>query len=37
MNKFGIEIDVILTQPRDERMDYPIVYSSQKLNKSEQN
>ena len=33
----GIEIDAILTQPRDERMDYPIVYSSQKLNKSKRN
>ena len=37
INTSGIEIDVILTQPRDERMDYPIVYSSRKLNKVEWN
>ena len=33
----GIAIGAILTQPRDDGMDYPIVYSSQKLNKAERN
>ena len=33
----GIAIDVILTQPRDDGMDYPIVYSSINLNKDERN
>ena len=33
----GIEIGVILTQPGDDEMDYPIVYSSKKLNKAERN
>ena len=33
----GIEIGAILTQPRDDRMEYPIVYSSRKLNKVERN
>ena len=29
----GIAIGAILTQPGDDGMDYPIVYSSRKLNK----
>ena len=29
----GIEIGAILTQPRDDRMEYPIVYISRKINK----
>ena len=33
----GIAIGAILTQPGDDGMDYPIVYSSQKLNKEECN
>ena len=33
----GIAIGAILTQPGDYGMDYPIVYSSQKLNKAERN
>ena len=32
-----IEIGAILTQPGDDGMDYPIVYSSQKLNKEDHN
>ena len=42
--KFHVHIDAsdlaigaILTQPGDDRMDYPIVYSSRKLNKAERN
>ena len=42
--KFHVHIDVlglaigeILTQPRDDGMDYPIVYSNRKLNKAERN
>ena len=30
----GVAIGAILTQPRDDKMDYPIVYSSRKLNKA---
>ena len=33
----SIAIGAILTQPRDDGMDYPIVYSSWKLNKVEHN
>ena len=33
----GIAIGAILTQPGDDGMDYPIVYSSRKLNKAERN
>ena len=33
----GIAIRAILTQPGDDGMDYPIVYSSRKLNKAERN
>ena len=33
----GLAIGAILTQPRDDRMDYLIVYSSRKLNKEERN
>ena len=33
----GIAIGAILNQPGDDGMDYPIVYSSQKLNKAEKN
>ena len=33
----GLEIGEILTQPGDNEMDYPIVYSSIKLNKEERN
>ena len=33
----GLAIGAILTQPGDDGMDYPIVYSSRKLNKSERN
>ena len=33
----GIEIGAILTQPGDDGMDYPIIYSSRKLNKDERN
>ena len=33
----GIAIGAILTQPGDDGMDYPIFYSSQKLNKAERN
>ena len=33
----GIAIGAILTQPEDDGMEYPIVYSSQKLNKEERN
>ena len=33
----GIEIGAILNQPRDDGTDYPIVYSSHKLTKVEQN
>ena len=31
----GLAIGMILTQPGDDGMDYPIVYSSRKLNKAE--
>ena len=31
----GLAIGAILTQPGDDGMDYPIVYSSRKLNKAE--
>ena len=33
----GLAIGVILIQPGDEGMDYPIVYSNRKLNKAERN
>ena len=33
----GIEIGAIMTQPGKDMMDYPIVYSSQKINKVEHN
>ena len=33
----GIAIGAILTQPGDDGMDYPIVYSNRKLNKAERN
>ena len=33
----GLAIGAILTQPGDDGMDYPIVYSSRKLNKAERN
>ena len=33
----SLEIGAILTQPGDDEMDYPIVYSSKKLNKAEKN
>ena len=33
----GLAIRVILTQPGDNGMDYPIVYSSKNLNKAERN
>ena len=33
----GLAIGVILTQPGDDGMDYPIVYSRRKLNKAERN
>ena len=33
----GLAIGAILTQPGDDGIDYPIVYSSRKLNKAEQN
>ena len=33
----GLAIGAILTQPGDDGMDYPIVYSSIKLNKAERN
>ena len=33
----GLEIGAILTQLRDDGMDYPIVYSRKKLNKAERN
>ena len=33
----GLAIGAILTQPGDEEMDYPIAYSSRKLNKVERN
>ena len=33
----GLAIGEILTQPGEDGMDYPIVYSSRKLNKVEQN
>ena len=33
----GLAIGVILTQPGDNGMDYPIVYSNKKLNKEELN
>ena len=33
----SMEIGAILTQPGDDGMDYPIVYSSRKLNKAEKN
>ena len=44
LTKFHVHIDAsslaigaILTQPGDDGMDYPIVYSSKKLNKVERN
>ena len=37
IDALGLEIRAILTQPRDNRMDYPIVYNSRKLNKVERN
>ena len=37
INASGLVIGVILTQPGDNRMDYPVVYSSRKLNKVERN
>ena len=33
----GLAIGMILTQPEDDGMDYPIVYSSRKVNKVEWN
>ena len=33
----GLAIGAILTQPGDDGMDYPIVYSNRKLNKVERN
>ena len=33
----GLAIDTYLTQPGDDGVDYPIVYSSRKLNKAERN
>ena len=33
----GLEIGAILTQPGEDGMDYPIIYSSRKLNKFECN
>ena len=33
----GLAIGAILTQPGEDRMDYPIIYSSIKLNKEERN
>ena len=33
----SLEIGAILTQQEDDRMDYPTVYSSRKLNKGERN
>ena len=37
IDALGLAIGVILTQPGDDGMDYPIVYSSRKLNKAERN
>ena len=37
INASGLAIGAILTQPGDDGMDYPIVYSSRKLNKAERN
>ena len=37
IDALGIAIGAILTQPGDDGMDYPIVYSSLKLNKAERN
>ena len=33
----GLAIGAILTQPSEDGMDYPIIYSSRKLNKVERN
>ena len=37
IDALGLAIRAILTQPGDDGMDYPIVYTSQKLNKAERN
>ena len=37
INASGLAIGVILTQPGDDGMDYPIVYSTRKLNKTKRN
>ena len=37
INASGLAIGAILTQLGDDGMDYPIVYSSRKLNKAKQN
>ena len=37
IDALGLEIGEILTQPGDNGMDYPIFYSSRKLNKEERN
>ena len=33
----GLAIGVILTQPREYGMDYPMIYNNKKLNKAERN
>ena len=37
IDALGVAIDAILTQPGDDRMDYPNSYKSRKLNKDERN
>ena len=37
IDALGLEIGAILTQPRDNGMDYPNAYASRKLNKAEKN
>ena len=37
INVSDLAIGEILTQPRDDGMDYPIVYNSRKLNKAKRN
>ena len=37
INASGLSIGTILTQPAEDGMDYPIVYSNKKLNKEERN